>query len=437
MPLGMAGNTAGLVVRGGFGGVLMGLANLVPGISGGTMLLATGVYTRFVEAVAEVTTLRFRFRSLLLLAVVGAAALGAIALLAGPVRDLVVTKRWIMYAVFIGLTLGGVPLVWRLARPFTWSVGAGAAAGFGIMAAITFTDAGGGGADGWLVLFLAGVAGASAMILPGVSGAYLLLVLGQYEAILGAVDQCKEGVAGDRALLWEGLSFLLPVALGVLVGVAGVSNLIRWTLKRYEKATLGVLLGLLFGAVLGIWPFQEAAVLVPVTAGGDNRLGPALGAAARQDEELQRFVATAGTRALAAPPRKVDAALGRRKDAFGIEAVAGNPYPFWRRLEPRDAEQRRKLETVLGQVVRETKGVRLFRDPHAEGAAVLASGSERAVKSALRRIWGEHKIAVAAPAPPLFFFSPSLPQAAPACGLALLAFALTLATDRLRPPRTP
>ena len=89
----------------------MGLANLVPGISGGTMLLAAGVYPGFISAIAEVTTFRFRFRSLILLAsVVGSAAL-AILLLAGSVKDLVVDHRWIMYSLFIGLTLGGVPLV--------------------------------------------------------------------------------------------------------------------------------------------------------------------------------------------------------------------------------------------------------------------------------------------------------------------------------------
>ena len=110
-----------------------------------------------------------------------------------------------------------------------------------------------GGADGgWVLLVVAGIAGASAMILPGVSGAYLLLVLGKYEVILGAVDQCKHGKFGDA------LPVMVPVAVGVVVGIAGVSNLMRWALKHREKATLGALLGLLLGSVLGIWPFQEA-----------------------------------------------------------------------------------------------------------------------------------------------------------------------------------
>ena len=95
----------------------MGLANLVPGISGGTMLLAAGIYPRFIDAVAEVTRFRFRFRSLLVLGCVVVAAGLGILLLAGTLKDLVVDKRWIMYSLFIGLTLGGVPVVWRMARP--------------------------------------------------------------------------------------------------------------------------------------------------------------------------------------------------------------------------------------------------------------------------------------------------------------------------------
>ena len=100
-----------LAVRSAIGGGLMGLANLVPGISGGTMLLAAGVYPAFIGAIAEVTTLRFRPRSLLLLASVATAAGLTILLLAGSVKSLVQDHRWIMYSLFIGLTLGGVPLL--------------------------------------------------------------------------------------------------------------------------------------------------------------------------------------------------------------------------------------------------------------------------------------------------------------------------------------
>ena len=98
--------TRSLAVRSLFGGALMGLANLVPGISGGTMLLATGIYPRFIEALADVTRFRYRVQSLWVLGcVVGAAGLG-ILLLAGTLKGLVIDHRWVMYSLFIGLTLG-------------------------------------------------------------------------------------------------------------------------------------------------------------------------------------------------------------------------------------------------------------------------------------------------------------------------------------------
>jgi len=261
------GFSARLVLRGAVGGTLMGLANLVPGISGGTMLLASGVYPGFIEAIAELTTFRFRLRSLVLLAtIVGTAGVG-ILLLAGTVRALVIDHRWVMYSLFIGLTLGGVPLVWRMARPATPPLLVAAIAAFGLMVAMALTGntAADGGRANLLLSFLAGLAGSSAMILPGVSGGYLLLLLGQYESILGTVDQLKRGLLGDGvahgpdlALVLDAMTVVIPLGLGIVAGVVGVSNLLKWLLHRYEKATLGALLGLLFGAVVGLWPFQQA-----------------------------------------------------------------------------------------------------------------------------------------------------------------------------------
>ncbi len=190
-----------LALRGAIGGALMGLANLVPGISGGTMLLAAGVYPGFIAAIAELTTLRLRPRSLVLLGSIVVAAAIAILMLAGTVRDLVVDHRWIMYSLFIGLTLGGVPLIWRMVRPATSATWLGAAVAFALMCVMAL-----GGGDGntgvehsYLLLFLSGLAASSAMILPGVSGGYLLLLLGHYENILGTIDQLKRGLLGDAA----------------------------------------------------------------------------------------------------------------------------------------------------------------------------------------------------------------------------------------------
>jgi putative membrane protein len=274
-------NLPELATRGAIGGVLMGLANLVPGISGGTMLLAAGVYPRFIEAIGEVTTFKFRRASLVVLGSIVFAALAAIVLLAGTIKSLVLDHRWVMYSIFIGLTLGGVPVVWRLIkqsadqrpvendpaskqRSRMTTAWIGAAVGFVAMAALAlFQSSGATGdvqRDGFVFLLLAGVAGASAMILPGVSGGYLLLVLGVYVTILAGIDAFKDALqAQDVGLIVEvGSSVVLPVGLGVVVGVVVVSNVLRWLLRRFEQATLGVLLGLLVGAVVGLWPFQQS-----------------------------------------------------------------------------------------------------------------------------------------------------------------------------------
>jgi len=250
------------VARGGFAGVLMGLANLVPGISGGTMLVAAGVYTRFIDAVSDITRFRFRPREITLLAAIVGGAGAALVGLSGPVKSAVVSDRWVMYSLFIGLTLGGLPLLLRRARPLTASVWVGALGGFIAMSALAIAQAmgagqGGAANSGMLMLVIAGVAGASAMILPGVSGAYLLLVLGQYLPILGAIDRAKDAVgAGDLGLALEELRVFIPVSIGVLAGIAVVSNLLRYLLHKHEKPTLGVLIGLLVGSVVGLWPFQ-------------------------------------------------------------------------------------------------------------------------------------------------------------------------------------
>jgi putative membrane protein len=250
-----------LISRSVFGGMLMGLANLVPGISGGTMLLAAGIYPIFIESLASVTRFRFRFRSILTLGCVVLTAGVAILFFAGTIKSLVVEQRWVMYSLFIGLTLGGVPLVWRLARPASPSLIIAAVMSCAAMiglAVLQSYDVVGSADTNFLTLVCAGLAGASAMILPGLSGAYLLLLMGQYVPILAAIHEFKDALSAREfsAAMEPAFSVLLPVGIGVILGVVLVGNLLEWLLRRFHKATLGVLLGLLIGSVAGLWPFQ-------------------------------------------------------------------------------------------------------------------------------------------------------------------------------------
>ena len=245
---------AGTLSRGFLGGVLMGLANLVPGVSGGTMLVATGVYGRFIDAVARCTTFRFNAGPVVMLGIIVVGALAAILLGAGTMSSLVMEHRWVMYSLFIGLTLGGVPLLWKMAQPMNTNTTLGMISGLVAMIALALLE---GMTDGpafqqsstWL-LVLTGAAAGAAMVLPGVSGSYLLLILGQYVIILDAVDALRRGEAGDA------MGVILPVGIGVVIGVVVISNVVSSLLRRARNATLGVLIGLLLGAIFGLWPYR-------------------------------------------------------------------------------------------------------------------------------------------------------------------------------------
>lgn len=298
------------------GGALMGLANLVPGISGGTMLVAIGVYRRFVDAVSDATRLKLSRRTIATLALIVVAAMAAVGLGAGPVAYGLEHARWAMYALFIGLTIGGVPALWALVRPIGARTIAFALVGLAAMLAIVFIQetgtgtSGGGTNSNWLMLAIAGAAGAAAMVLPGVSGAYLLLLLGQYETVVTAIKDLARGDLGA-------LSTVIPVGIGVVVGIAGVSNLLRWLLHKYEKATLAVLLGLLLGAPAGLYPFRE--VVAPM-------ITPAPGEVVTEEmiEELStletytpsgfQIAASLGLIALGCAATVCVSYLGRRKD---------------------------------------------------------------------------------------------------------------------------
>jgi putative membrane protein len=252
-----------LVFKGSISGVLMGLANLVPGVSAGAVLLATGIFRDFITGIADLSTFTFRTRSIILLGVLGICWTLAVLLGAGPVKQLVVDHRWIMYSLFIGLTLGGVPLVWEpadkksLAMWIGCIVGFATMAGLGILQMLGFTGSQKQDAAMW-TLFLGGLLAAGATVLPGGSGTFVLLLMGLYVPLLGAVDRFKDALsaacAGDvAAVAWT----LGPFAIGMGVGLASVSILMKWTLKRFPQATLGVLLGLLCGSVVGLLPFQQ------------------------------------------------------------------------------------------------------------------------------------------------------------------------------------
>jgi len=275
-PRSNAGTHAPLpVTRTLIGGILMGLANLVPGVSGGTMILVTGLYDEFITSIADVTRLKFTRRNVAFLCIVGAAALVAVATLAGTLSRAVTLHRSAMYALFIGLTLGGAPLLIRMIGRFNAATVAGVVLGLGVMILIAATSEDRPDSEAVRALVatgnfdvnpayvrdvFAGALGMSAMVLPGVSGAYMLLILQRYETILAAISLAKKyvlsGGDGDAGTF---LAVIIPTAVGAIISLVLLSNALKWLLHRYEKVTLGFLLGILFGSVVGIWPFEASS----------------------------------------------------------------------------------------------------------------------------------------------------------------------------------
>ena len=115
----------------------------------------------------------------------------------------------------------------------------------------------------------------SAMVLPGISGAYMLLILGRYEHILAAIDLAKNVVSssGQEGDLGLAIEVLGSVALGSILSLVLLSNLLKWMLRHRKQPTLGFLLGILVGSIVGIWPFAGDAVA------GDYAFGAVLATA--------------------------------------------------------------------------------------------------------------------------------------------------------------
>ena len=245
-------------------GILAGLASLVPGVSGGTMILAAGVYPELVEAVAELTSGRLRRAPVTRLAVTVGAALLAVFGVAGAARDAFTAWPVVFFALFLGLTLGGAPLLWRMAPARGRVFAAGSVAGaLAVLLPIVLVSRGSPEASAFAAsapaFFGAGAVAAFAMVLPGISGSTLLLLMGMYLPFLNAADRLADTLGSrpwDPSAIFGAIFGVLPFFLGIALGMAAAARLVRYFLGAYRQATLGVLFGLLLGATAGLWPFQ-------------------------------------------------------------------------------------------------------------------------------------------------------------------------------------
>lgn len=236
-------------------GFCMGAANVIPGVSGGTMALILGIYEELIEAVASLNIKVLRLAAALklraalgavswpLLLPVGLGILLATLLLARILSVLLESYPVIIWSFFFGLILSSVFTVSRVVERWgkhTFGAAALGAVGafflFGLVPTAT--------PNALWFLFISGLLAICAMILPGISGAYILVLLGKYRYTLEALNK------GDLATL-----FILTA--GAVVGLLSFVRVIGWLLKRYHDVTMAVLIGLMLGSLRKIWPWKE------------------------------------------------------------------------------------------------------------------------------------------------------------------------------------
>ncbi len=246
-------------------GFCMGAADVVPGVSGGTMAFILGIYDELLHAIHAVNldlirrllSLRWReafadFPWRFLLAV-GLGIGLAIFTLAEGLSWALHHHPSLVWAFFFGLVLASVGVVCKRVRhwtPVTLALAALAAVGAYALVGMTPAQT---PDDAWF-LFLSGAIAICAMILPGISGAFILVLLGKYEYVLDAV------VHGD-------VLTLSIVGAGCAVGLVSFVRLLRWLLAHYPDPTVAVLAGFMLGSLRKVWPWKETSPASAEVAG--------------------------------------------------------------------------------------------------------------------------------------------------------------------------
>jgi putative membrane protein len=253
-------------------GSLIGIAELIPGISGGTIALITGVYKRIIDSAAEAVrgiVLLFGFSksnlakstnhfkaiswSLLIPMLIG--MITAIFVGAGIVEPLLEQYPTLTKAVFAGLIAASlfVPITlsgmrWKLVHYLVLLVSALAAFAFTSIPRAADAD------PSFIVIVISAAFAVCALVLPGISGSYLLLALGMYAPTIGAVNDRDFGYLGT-------------FVLGAILGLASFVSLLQWLLTNKIKMTMVVMTGLMIGSLRALWPWQSetGAMLMPET----------------------------------------------------------------------------------------------------------------------------------------------------------------------------
>ncbi|TVR16729.1 MAG: DUF368 domain-containing protein [Balneolaceae bacterium] len=244
----------------------MGSADIVPGVSGGTMALITGIYDRFIFAIksfdskAVASVLTFRFKELfsqihwkfVMLLATGVIMAVFFFTRVVPLQIYMFTHPELIYGIFFGLILGSIFLLiaeidtkdrnWKYSIPLIL----GALFGFWIVTLVPADTP-----ETFWFVFLTGSVSISAMVLPGISGSYILLIFRKYDYVLMQLS------ALGTSDTFTAIVNLIPFALGAITGLVVFSRILSWLLKNYYTVTIVVLVGFLVGSLYVIWPYQD------------------------------------------------------------------------------------------------------------------------------------------------------------------------------------
>ena len=242
-------------------GLAMGAADVVPGVSGGTIALITHIYERLIKAIDNVSLtlvlqLLGRNRkaawqsldgSFLLTLILGIGT--GMLLVSSGISWLLTTYPIPLWAFFFGLILASAFVLKNSVAKWSGSAFVATALGFFVAFGIGLITPNT-GSESLLYLFLCGVLVVIAMILPGISGAFILILLGAYETALNALDKLKN-------FELEGLVVFLVMAAGGVVGLKAFAKILRWLFTQHKNIVLAAMTGFLLGSLYKVWPWKK------------------------------------------------------------------------------------------------------------------------------------------------------------------------------------
>ncbi len=237
-------------------GIGMGTANVIPGVSGGTIALITGIFERLINSIKsfDFKTLRLLFKGqfrefakhtdLYFLASVGVGILIAIFSLARLLEYLFKYHSIYIWSYFFGLILASVYFIGITIKNWNTYVIISFLIGTAIAVWLSFLSPAEGN-ENFFYLILCGVVGVCSMILPGLSGSFVLILMGNYQLIfIEAVNQLR-------------IDILFPAAIGIVVGLIGFSHFLSWIFRRFRYQTIALLTGFILGSLIIIWPWKD------------------------------------------------------------------------------------------------------------------------------------------------------------------------------------